>query len=164
MNQTAITAPDRKQQSLEFFAHDPMWQRLWLTLESEKWQTLAVIPIGTVSSIFLVQGLAAVAWRQRSTRVIVADLRSIGLTELTATRAELRRRIDGGERVLMAMEGVERSAVATTIAREADKALLCVPLESSTRAQLKSTLRSLGAQRCLGAIAIRTGDVTRSAH
>ncbi len=156
MTSSSSTALAHTERHLDTYAHDPAWQRLWLSLESESWRSLAVIPAGSLSSIELVHGLAAVAWHQRATRVIVADLRTIGLTALATARGELRRRVDGGERILIAMQSIDKSAIAATIAREADKVLLCVHLEHTSRAQIKSAIRELGAQRNLVSIAIRT--------
>ena len=137
------------------FAEDPLWQRLWLNLESQSWRSLAVMPVGDASSIDLVHALAAVAWQQRGTPVIVADLRSIGLPALASARGELRRRVQNGERVLIGMNSLDTNPTSATIAREADKALLCVILGQTMRSQVRNAVRELGAQRCLGSILIR---------
>jgi hypothetical protein len=152
------TALVRTEHQLDVYAQDPSWQRLWLNLESESWRSLAIVPAGGLSSIELVHGLAAVAWHQRSSTVIVADLRTIGLSALATARGELRRRVDGGERVLIAMQSIDKSAITATIAREADKVLLCVHLGHTSRSQVKDAIRELGTQRSLGSILIRTSS------
>ncbi len=137
------------------FAEDPIWQRLWLNLESQSWRSLAVMPVGDASSIDLVHALAAVAWHQRGTPVIVADLRSIGLPALAAARGELRRRVQNGERVLIGMNSLDTNPTSATIARDADKAVLCVILGRTMRSHVRNAVRELGVQRCLGSILIR---------
>ena len=106
MNSSPPTAlakrPHRRQ--VVPFRGEPEWQRVWLTLEAEQWQSLAVIPTGDLSSIDLVRGLAAVAWQQRGARIIVADLRSIALPALSAARLELRRHVEAGERVVIVFD------------------------------------------------------------
>jgi len=157
MSNSLSTTLARPEQRLDVYAKDPSWQRLWLSLESASWRSLAVVPTGDTSSIDLVHGLAAVAWHQRSSPVVVADLRTIGLTALANARGELRRRIDSGTRILIAMQSLDKSAIAATLAREADKVLLCVHLEHTYVAQVKNAIRELGAPRFLGSIIIRTG-------
>ena len=141
---------------LDKFANDPIWQRLWLNLESQSWRSLAVIPVGDATSIDVVHALAAVAWHQRGAPVIVADLRSIALPALAAARTELRRRIEHGERVLIGMNSLDVSPTSATLSRDADKAVLCVILGRTTRRHLRNAIRELGSQRCLGSILIRT--------
>lgn len=144
------------ERGLAFFAEDPAWQRFWLNLESLDWRSLAVVPAGDDSSIDLVHGLAAVAWQQRGASVIVADMRMVPLTALRAARDELRRRVEHGERVLIAMRSLAQSPTTSTIAREADKALVCVFAGQSSRAQVRSTIREIGIHRCLGSILIHS--------
>ena len=156
MSSSHSTALAKVEDRLTRFAADPTWQRLWLSLESQNWRSLAIVPAGETSSIDLVHALAAVAWHQRSTSVIVADLRTIGLPTLATAREELRRRVGGGDRVLIGMNSLEVNPTSATIARDADKAVLCVFLGRTSRAQLRDTVRELGIQRCLGSIVIRT--------
>jgi len=157
MNMSPTTALARAEQQLELYADDPAWQKLWLSLESETWRSLAIIPAGGLSSIDLVHGLAAVAWHRRGTPVIVADLRTIGLPALDSAREELRRRVENGERILIVTQALNKSATTATIAREADKVLLCVYLGHTSRSEVKDAVRELGAQRYLGSIVIRAG-------
>jgi hypothetical protein len=141
-------------QRLVAYAEDPAWQRAWLNIEAESWRSLAVIPTGDLSSLDLVHGLAAIAWQQRGTPLIVADLQSIGIPALVAARSELRRRIDGGDRILIATQSFEKNPTAATIAREADKALLCVYMGHSVRSHVRNAIRELGTKRCLGTIIV----------
>jgi hypothetical protein len=155
MTSSSPAALVRVERNLDVYANDPAWQRIWLNLESENWRSLAVVPTGDLSSARLVHGLAAVAWQQRGTCVIVADLRTVGVPALAAARAELRRRVDDGERILIATQSLEKSPTAVAIAREADKAVLCVALGKTPSAQVRSAIREIGAQQYLGVIVIR---------
>ena len=114
-----------------------------------------MIPAGDTSSIDLVHGLAAVAWHQRGSQVIVADLRTIALPALAAARMELRRRVEAGERVLIATQSLDRNPTSATLARDADKALLCVLMGKTSRAHVRNAVREIGQHRYIGSIAIR---------
>lgn len=155
MKSGASTALARVENRLDMVAEDLTWQRLWLNLESQSWRSLAVIPVGDASSIDLVHALAAVAWHQRGTSVIVADLRTIGLRTLAAAREELCRRVDGGDRVLIGLNSLEINPTSATIARDADKVVLSVFLGRTLRAHVRNAVRELGVQRCLGSVLIR---------
>ena len=154
MTQSPPAALAKVEQQIEIVAKNPAWQRLWLNLESERWQTLALIPTDNMSSLDLVHGLASVAWHQRGTRVIVADLRSIGLPSLAAARAELRRRVQSGERVLICMTSLEKNPTTATLARDADKSVLCVYRGQTLKAGVRDALRELSPQKCLGVILV----------
>lgn len=140
---------------LRNYADDPAWQRAWLSLEVGEWRSLAVIPTGDLCSLDLVHGLASVAWRQRGTPLVIADLRGIGLSALAAARGELRRRASSGERILVAVASFERNPTTATLVREVDKALIAVHMERAVRSHVKSTVKELGLQRCLGTVLIR---------
>jgi hypothetical protein len=129
-------------------------------LESEDWRSLAVLPTGNYSSLDLVHGLASVAWQQRGTPLVIADLREIRLSALGAAKEELRRRISIGERVLIAVHSIEKNPTTETLLREADKAVLCIHSGRSIRAHIRNAVRAMGPQRCLGAILV--GDTVSS--
>ena len=154
MKEVTSTALAKVERHLSTFAEDPVWQRLWLNLESLSWRSLAIIPAGKGTCIDLVHALAAVAWHQRSTRVIVADLRTLNLPALTAARNEIRRRVDGGERVLICMNSLDQNPTSATIAREADKVVICTYLGVTVRSEVKRLMVEVGAQRCLGSIVV----------
>lgn len=144
-------------QRLVAYSCDPSWQRAWLSIEAASWRSLAIIPTGDFSSLDLVHGLAAVGWQQHGTPLVVADLRSIGLPALAAARGEIRRRVESGDRLLISLAALDRNPTSATIAREADKSILCVYLGRSVRTHVKAAIRELGAQRCLGAIMVEMG-------
>jgi hypothetical protein len=156
MNSSPSNALARIEHKLELRSSDPQWQRVWLALESENWRTLAVLPTGGLSALDLVHGLASVAWQQRGNPVIVADLRTIKLAALAAARAELRRRAEGGQRILIAVRSLDESPTSATLARDADKAILCVHQGETLMAHVKKAVKELGAARYLGAILIRS--------
>jgi hypothetical protein len=142
-------------QHLSRYFRDPTWQRAWLELEPVAWRSLAVIPTGDFSSLDVVHGLAAVAWQQRGTPLVVADIQTIELGVLSAVREELRRRILGGERVLIASRSLSESPAAATIAREADGVILCVSLGGTKRKAIASAIRELGKQRIVGTLTLQ---------
>jgi hypothetical protein len=139
-------------------ADDPSWQRVWLRIETETWRSLAVIPAGDSSSLEVVHGLAAVAWQQRGAKVVVADLRELALPVLATVRDELRQRVDGGERVIIAMRSFERSPATATIAREADKSILCIDSGHTRKSRVRDMVREIGRQRLLGTILVHRAD------
>jgi hypothetical protein len=154
-NSTATSLSVKLDQRIVAYAEDPSWQRTWLSIEAEPWRSLAVIPTGDLSSLDLVHGLAAISWQQRGMPLVVANLQSIRLSALAATREELRRRMNAGDRILIAAESFDRNPTMATIAREADKAVVCVYLGHSSRTHVRNAIRELGEQRCLGTIIVK---------
>jgi len=144
---------------LRSYAEDPAWQRAWLNLEPENWRSLAIVPTGDLCALDVVHGLASVAWQQRGTPLVIADLRQIALQSLAAARAELRRRSAGGERIIIAVNSLETNPTTASLVREVDKAVLCVYLGHTSRSQVKNAIRELGAQRCLGSIVVRSNGL-----
>jgi hypothetical protein len=159
MKSSPSTALARVELKLEVYADDPHWQRVWLTLEPRGWRSLVVIPTADMSSLDLVHGLASVAWQQRCNSIIVADLRTITLAALPAVRTETRNRVESGHRILMAVRSLDESPISATLARDADKAVLCVYPGRTMVAQVRHAVKELGPQRYLGAIVVQ-----RSGH
>jgi len=157
MKSSPSNALARIENKLDLRASEPQWQRIWLALESEDWRSLVVLPTGSLSALNLVHGLASVAWQQRGNPVIVADLRTINLAALAAARAELRKRTESGQRILIAVRSLDESPTSATLARDADKAVLCVHQGASLKAHVKNAIREVGVARYLGAILIRNG-------
>ena len=145
---------------LKSYADDPEWQRTWLNLETEDWRSLAVVPTGEECSLELVHALASVAWQQTGASLIVADMRAVALRSLAAVKSELRRRTERGERMLVALRSLDKNPTTATLVRELDKAVICVYLEHSSRADVQKTVRELGPQRCLGSIVVRSNRVS----
>lgn len=164
---TLVKCPESEALRLVGCANDPAWQRAWLSLESEEWRSLAVLPTGEYSSLDLVHGLASVAWQQRGTPLVIADLRDIRLSALASAKEELRRRISTGERVLIAVHSIEKNPTTEPLLREADKTVLCIHAGRTIRAHVRSAIRVIGQQRCLGAILVgdeaakKTSDIVR---
>lgn len=149
---TTSSASLQIDQRVCLYAQDPAWQRTWLAIEAAEWRSLIFVPAGDFSSLDLVHGLATVGWHQRGSPLIVADLRAVGLSALMAVRSEIRERVQNGDRILIAAAGLQQNPTTASIAREADKAILCVTAGCTARSQVKDALRELGAQRCLGTI------------
>jgi hypothetical protein len=149
---TLVKCPESVAVRLVRCANDPAWQRAWLSLEAEDWRSLTVLPTGELSSLDLVHGLASVAWQQRGTPLVIADLREIRLASLAAAKAELRRHIVSGERVLIAVHSVDKNPTTEPLLKESDKTVLCIHKGLTKMSHVKNAVRVVGAQRCLGAI------------
>ncbi|HEY5957537.1 MAG TPA: hypothetical protein VIV60_13315 [Polyangiaceae bacterium] len=137
------------------YAKDPNWLRTWLAMESMPWRSLAVIPMHEGSSLEAVHGLAAVAWEQHGSSVIVADIRSIALAALSAVREETQQRKAKGERVLFACRSLNENPVAATVAREADGIVLCIVLGKSRLKSVTEAIKEIGQERIIGTISLR---------
>ena len=157
MKSSPPNALARIENRLDLRSSDPHWQRVWLALDSEDWRSLIVLPTGNLSALDLVHGLASVAWQQRGNPVIVADLRTITLAALAAARAELRKRTEGGQRILIAVRSLDESPTSATLARDADKAILCIHQGETLMAHVKNAIKEIGPARYLGAILVRNG-------
>ncbi len=157
MTESQTNAIVRVKSEISRYTQEPAWQRVWLEAEALAWRSLAFIPTYEGSSLDLVHGLAAVAWQQRGHSVVVADIRTISLPALSAVRDELRHRIARGERVLIASRSLRENPVATTIAREADGAVLCVAIGKTRSKTVTRAIEEIGKNRIIGTISLKSG-------
>lgn len=159
--ETASSVPIPIDQRVLLYAEDPAWQRTWLAIEAVEWRSLVFVPVGDFSSLELVHGLATVGWHQRGCPLIVADLRTVGISALLPVRNEIRQRVRNGDRILIAAGGLHQNPITASIAREADRAILCVSAGCTARAQVREAVRELGAQRCLGTLMTHAREYRR---
>ncbi|HYQ03496.1 MAG TPA: hypothetical protein VER96_32700 [Polyangiaceae bacterium] len=134
--------------------HDPEWQRLWLSVESRPWRSLALIPAGDGASadftLIIAITLSRTGMVHLGRPLQVADATQVPLNQLTAFTAEVKRCTDSGQRLLVALPPTTQSAITTSIAQFVDAAVLCVLSEGMSSAQAKRTVKLVGASRFLG--------------
>lgn len=130
---------------------------MWLSLQGATWRSLAVLSADpSISSLDVVHGLAAVAWFQCGTSIVVADLRSAMLNVVSSVQEELRLRVQQGEQVLIALGTIDDNPATLPIVREADKVLLCVELGRTKSSQVRDAVQRVGKQRFLGTVLVQS--------
>src|SRR5262249_61973622 len=138
--------------------NDPVWQRIWLAIQSKEWRSLAIVPasqgLGTLEPA---QALVDVGWQHRGLPIGLADLRNVTLPYIDSVIDEVRGHIYSGERVLIALRSVFENPATVPIAQAADAALLCISLGRTKIAGAEETLEQVGKGRFFGSIVVRSG-------
>ena len=133
---------------------DVEWQRLWLSIESRPWRTLALIPAGEGASLQFTPLIAVILSRtgmvHLGSPVQVADATHVSLSQLTAFFSEVERSTRQGERLLIALPPAGENAITASIAQAADAALLCILNQRMSSGAAKRTIKLIGASRFLG--------------
>jgi hypothetical protein len=133
---------------------DPDWQRLWLSIVSRPWNTLAIVPgcegAALDFTLTVAVTLARTGMVHLGSPIQVADATRVPLNQLTPFLEEVRRCTSGGDRLLVALPPTSNSPICAAIAQATDAAILCVILGKMTSAQTQNTLKVVGAQRFLG--------------
>jgi hypothetical protein len=133
---------------------DPEWQRLWLSVESRPWRSLALVPAAEGAPLDFTLVVAVTLSRTGMVHlgrpIQVADATQVPLDQLARFLAEVRRVTESGERLLVALPPAGNSPITTSIAQATDAALLCVQLDRMASAQAKRTVKLIGQQRFFG--------------
>lgn len=129
------------------------WPAVWFTLVEQEWSSLALVAAHPEQSTRrAAQRLADVARQYDERPVHVLDGEHVtpaAVRDLTRTLAEL---VGSGARVLLALSSPVADFGAIPLAREADAAVLLVPLGLSRAGIAQRAVRLIGEQRFIGAI------------
>lgn len=136
--------------------NDPSWQRLWLEVRSAEWRSVAIIPAEQgMSSIDVVYGLVSIGNQLVDAPVVVADLRQLPLRLLERAKAEVQRRMDDGETVVIALSSIDENPGSLHLARSADAIVVAVKLHSTPTRKIRDLLQKVGKKRVLGAVSLK---------
>ncbi len=156
MNNTQLQKYEPANTQLGRYWSDPEWQRVWLATQEIPWRSLAILPAtGDLSSWEVARALLDVGTQHRVGPIVVADLRTMTLNQVSPLIDEVQRRVDGGEKVLIALSSVDANPAAAHVAKAADRTLLCVRLGSTPLREAKATIQMIGKERILGMVALR---------
>jgi len=143
------------------------WQRLWLSVQSRPWGSLAVVPAATGApkdfTLTIAMTLARTGIMHLGVPIQVADGTQIQLSNVTQFLEEVRRLREDGDLILIAVAASRESPVTTSLAQAADAALLCVVLEKMGWGEARETVRNIGHQRFLGSVLFRPEDLKNPA-
>jgi hypothetical protein len=129
------------------------WEKLWLSTQRAKWQSLALLPAGDMPPDFTLKiavALARTGSMHLGVPVRVAEATQVPLAHLVQFMSEIRGVLDAGDLVLLALGPIARSSTTVPLAQSSDRALLCVPLGVSKLSHAKQTISDVGAERFLG--------------
>jgi hypothetical protein len=142
---------------------DPEWQRLWLSLQNRKWRSLAIVPAGDGAPpdfpLRIAVTLARTGMVHLGSPIQVADASKVPLSSLASFMEEVRRCVDAGDLILVALGPITDSPISVSIAQAADAVLLCVLLEKMATAQAKRTVGEIGEGRFVGSAIFHEADL-----
>ncbi len=144
-------------------AHDTpnLWddlrlQKLWLAVEKRPWRSLAVMGASeSVQTIQIAELLAQLAWRYRGQPSSVSDLRDLSMRLIDYQVQEMTIQIDGGMRLVVALQSIFENPTAAPIAKQTDAVLLCIALGRTHFKQAEETIAAVGRDRVIGSIVLR---------
>jgi hypothetical protein len=127
-----------------------------LATQAWKWRSLALVPADAATSIIdLAHALLDVGWQHRGIPMVVADLRKVTLAYVDSVVDEMRRHIEAGELVIIALPPVHENPATIPIAQAADCALLCVGLGRSRMVGAEETIERIGRKHFIGTLLVR---------
>ncbi len=145
---------------------DSEWQRLWLAVEPHPWRSLALVPAGDGGprdfALLVAVTLSRTGMVHMGSPLQVADATNVTLGQLAAFMKEVGRCTANGQRLLIALPSVNKSAITATIAQAADAAVLCVLAEEMTSNQAKETIKLVGRPRFIGSAIFHPHQLNRS--
>jgi len=135
------------------------WQRLWLSIQSKSWGSLAVVPAGAGAprdfTLTVAMTLARTGIVHLGVPIQVADGTQIQLSNVAQFLEEIHRLRKAGDLILIAAAAPRESPVTASLAQAADAALICVLLEKMRWSEAKETIRIIGRERFLGSALFR---------
>jgi hypothetical protein len=138
---------------------DPDWQKLWLSLRSKPWSSMAIVPAAAGGplnfTLTIAVTLARIGTTHLGTPVHVADATTVSLMQLEQLSEEIRRMKQEGELVLVALAPAVSNPITVTLAQAADSALLCVLFEQMALGESKRTVDRIGVARFAGSVVFR---------
>lgn len=139
------------------------WQRLWLSLQSMPWTALALLPASRGAppdfTLSMAVNLSRVGIQHLGAPVHVADGTTVELASVLDFVEEVKHYQASGDRILIALAPVEDDPIAETLAKAADRLLLCVLFESMNFGESKRTVKKLGKERFLGSAIVRRDEL-----
>lgn len=138
------------------------WQRLWLSLQAKPWTALGLVPASRGAppdfTVTMAVTLARTGITHLGAPVHVADGTAVELSRVIEFMDEIKHYQAIGDRILIALSPVDDDPIAETLAKAADKLLLCVLFESMSFGESKRTVRKIGRERFLGSTIVRRDD------
>lgn len=151
MSETSLIV--RPPQAIEPW-RDPDWQRLWLTLQQRPWKSFAVVAAADGAPIDfplrIAVTLARTGMMHLGTPIQVADGTRIPLTALAAFIEEIKRTVEAGDKILLALAPPTQNPTTAALARATDSALLCIMLERMKSAEARETVDQIGTTKFVG--------------
>jgi hypothetical protein len=142
----------------------PDWQSLWLASQSRPWRSMALVPAGPGASPELLVQVAVTLARtgmvHLGTPIHVADATRITLAQLASFSEELEHYAQQNAIILIALPALSENVTSFSLAQSADTSLLLVLLQQMEVAEAKKTVERVGAQRFIGSVVLRPGDVS----
>jgi len=134
------------------------WERLWLSTQSRRWSTLALVPAGPGGppdfTLSIAMSLARTGMVHLGAQVHVADATTLSLGSNAQFLAQVRETTRSGP-VLIALASASESSVTVPLARDANASILCISVGKMRVSDAKKTIREIGKQQFIGSAAFR---------
>lgn len=136
----------------------PEYQRFWLSIQTRKWRTLALVPASDGQAedftLQIAMALARTGMTHLGAQVHVADATTLTMAASNQFTAQVRASTQSGP-VLIALAPRSKNPVTTPIAQDADCAVLCVKLGQMKLSEAKRTIQEIGPTQFIGSLAVR---------
>ena len=142
------------------------WQRLWVTLQKQKWATLGILGASTgmkSSPMEAASILADVGWQHLGQPIQVMDLRETPLNLVETRLGELRIQKERGERVFVVLSPVVDNPSTVAIGPHVDGLVLCLVLGLTPLSDAEKTIEELGREHFLGTIVLKNAPKAKGA-
>ncbi len=135
---------------------DVDWQKLWLTMQTRPWSSVAIVPAGAGAppdfALTIAVTLARIGILHLGQPIQVADATAIPLVHLVQFSEELQRLKSDGDKVLVALAPVSENPTTVSIAQATDASMLCILTEVMSSRDARTTIERVGSQRFLGSV------------
>jgi hypothetical protein len=136
----------------------PDYQRFWLSIQTKRWRTLALVPASDGQpadfTLQIAMALARTGMTHLGAQVHVADATTLTMAASNQFAAQVRASTESGP-VLIALAPRSANPVTTPIAQDADCAVLCVKLGQMKMSEARRTIAEIGAAQFIGSLAVR---------
>ena len=139
--------------------------KLWKTLRSRPWTTLAVLPAhreGSAQAATDAIVEAGAAQAPQPVQVSVIDARGVRTEAVPELLSRMKAQADRGSLTVLLLDSVLTNPTAVPLAIAADATLLCFTLGVSDFASAKETLSLIGPERVLGSVVLPGGSARKA--
>lgn len=133
-------------------------QRLWFATLKKEWSSLVVLPAHPEGSAsFVARSLAQIGSLHRDGSIKLISAEGVGVSGTSRLIIDMTSHVSSGGMVIVVLDSVLSNPTGIPVALAADAVLLCVHLGETETESARRTIEMIGADRFVGAVAIRNG-------
>jgi hypothetical protein len=131
------------------------YQRLWLSMESRAWRTLAVVPAEEDLCTYEIAKLIMSLGVHHGESIGLFDFRNVMLNQAIAIARAACEQTSPDERLIFAARSIRENLATIPLARAVDGVILCASIGSTSIGLVEETIDQIGKDRFLGSILVR---------